>query len=441
MEFACMVRTKYLLLPGDDEFERKKWSLQELSTELADQTSLFGLARAQVVTKLREDLKHRNERHDMQAIEQWFSTVNFANSSEKITAKTAGVYTKIITRFFYDPAVAEVVQHLDNHFGRNHSLATISVLDQICQKTSLPQAIVLEGKLLRWVVDGIAVHTLRHNLKKPVPREEIMKSLVPVLLLQRRVAIYFTTKYKFRNEADIVYINNRSPEHVMANLFSSMRTYHAAFPKGTPLAYEFTGMDATLQPAATLTNIAWMGQLSETQNELITFIREFFDFRPDIIAVANRTLASCYNVTAEAFLNVRDFKESLIFNMDRFTEEYEKQQYVDQASTLPPVAIPLPVQAPDSQASTVGVPLEEDPYHIITPTLHTCTAIRDRTHLRCIHTSSVACCVHSANAHVWHVGGVALVRAFGILFRPRGTDGIGSCSPGSHIYQHLSPLP
>ena len=122
-----MVRTKYLMLPGDDEFERKKWSLQESSTELADQTVLFGLARAQVVTKLRNDLKARSERHDMQAIEQWFSTVTFASSNDKITAKTAGVYTEIITPFYYDPLVAEVVHHLDNHFVKNHSLATISV--------------------------------------------------------------------------------------------------------------------------------------------------------------------------------------------------------------------------------------------------------------------------------------------------------------------------
>ena len=149
MSFACMVRTKYLLLAADDDFECKKWSLQEFNTELAQQTALFGLARAQVVTKLRDDLKARSERHDMQAIEQWFSTVTFASSNDKITAKTAGVYTKIITRFYYDPFVAEVVQHLDNHFGKNHSLATISVLDQICQKTALRQTAQLEAKLLR----------------------------------------------------------------------------------------------------------------------------------------------------------------------------------------------------------------------------------------------------------------------------------------------------
>jgi hypothetical protein len=40
MSFACMVRTKYVLLAAEDDFERKKWSLQEYSMELADQTSL-----------------------------------------------------------------------------------------------------------------------------------------------------------------------------------------------------------------------------------------------------------------------------------------------------------------------------------------------------------------------------------------------------------------
>ena len=40
----------------------------------------------------------------------------------------------------------------------------------------------LETKLLRWVVDGIAVHILRHNLKKALPREEIMKTIVAKMM-------------------------------------------------------------------------------------------------------------------------------------------------------------------------------------------------------------------------------------------------------------------
>jgi hypothetical protein len=233
----------------------------------------------------------------MQAIEQCFSTVNFANSSDKITAKTAGVYTNIITRFNSDPAVAEVVHHLDNHFGRGHSLATISVLDQLCQNTSLPHAAQLETQLLRWVVDGIAVHTLRHNLKKSLTRDYIMQTLVPCLLLQIRVAIYFDHKYRFKNDPYIEYIDARSPERVMHSLFGSMRTFHAAFPQGTPFDYKFAGVGSTTTHVAEV-NISWMGQLSDVQIEVITFVRNFFDFRPDIIAVASRTLALNRNVTS-----------------------------------------------------------------------------------------------------------------------------------------------
>ena len=66
--------------------------------------------------------------------------------------------------------------------------------------------------------------------------------------------------------------------------------------------------------------------------------------------------------------------------MVRFTEEADKQSYVDMAPMLVPATIiQLPEQMPRSEVTTAVVPLAEDPDHI-THAQHACIAIHVRTH-------------------------------------------------------------
>ena len=83
-EFGQMVRTRFVLLPDKDDFERRKWSLPEGTKELSEQTVLYGISRITAVTEVRNDLMARKQDHDHNAVSKWFSTVKVSSSSEKL---------------------------------------------------------------------------------------------------------------------------------------------------------------------------------------------------------------------------------------------------------------------------------------------------------------------------------------------------------------------
>ena len=358
-EHAQMIRTRFILLPDKDEFERKKWSLQESTKELSEQTVLYGISRVLAVADVRDDLALRKQSCDHVAVSAWFSTVKVSSASEKITSKTAQTYLRIHARFETAIGTVDACRQMDNHLGKNHALASTSVLEICVGRTSCPSNTALEAKLLTWVVEGLAVQTLRKNL--PSNSKEGVKDILPLLLLQRRCVTYIASKYPFADEDGVTYAEGRSPSKIFKEVFGTYKKFHDTFPKGNKLEFKFTSLDDG-QPQQQSSSVdglfLWIGQLAELQQEMVSFLRAFLDFRADIVAIANRALSSKKDISAESFLSMQDFVDGQILQMNVWTEEYSKMLLSEQKQPEPASQTPVSVLAqPQPAASTP--PLDE----------------------------------------------------------------------------------
>jgi hypothetical protein len=236
---ARMVRTRFFYLPDVDAFERKKWGLQETASELSEQTSLYGFKRILVVVHIQQMLNARSLKCDATSIAAWFREVQFASSSESITAKTASTYLKIYNRFSDVPAIEELLETLDSVYGRRHTLSNTSVLDTLCQRTSIPTNRELSTRVLAWVAEGIAVLHVRGTLRPDAGRDSVRDRVVPALLLKRRVVVYMAGKFRFNN-GDRAFAPGRAPGEVLREVFGTYRAFHTAYPKG----YKLDGIGA-----------------------------------------------------------------------------------------------------------------------------------------------------------------------------------------------------
>ena len=205
------------------------------------------------------------------------------------------------------------------------------------------------------------MQTLRKNV--PQQTKETVKEIVPVLLLQRRCVSYIVSKYTFEDEDGVTYALGKSPSKVFKEVFGSYQSFHCTFPKGNPLGFRFTSLDD--QPAdrpvveSSDVNFLWIGQLCELQQDMLTFLRAFLDWRADIMAIANRALAIRKDISAEAFLSQQDFVDGQILQMNLWAEEYSKMSQAKLEPERPPE--PLPPQQPTAQPQLERPSEEEEP--------------------------------------------------------------------------------
>ena len=159
----------------------------------------------------------------------------------------------------------------------------------------------LQTKLLEWVLSGIFVATLRSITSASMTREAV-KSTMCDLLFKRKVIMYLTAKFKFRDEEDKVYMQGKSPTEVH-HVFTSFLEFHKAFPKGTPVpTYEDDAAEST-------SSNVWLGMLSELQQQVEAFKRDLLDCRPKIQTIIKSFLMMVPNATAEAFFDREDVKK------------------------------------------------------------------------------------------------------------------------------------
>eukprot|EP00974_Lingulodinium_polyedra_P049347 4742342-Lingulodinium_polyedra.AAC.1 len=229
---ARQVRTRFLYLPDTDEYERRKWTMQETAVELADNTNLTGYQRVLAVVGVRDMLAARSLPCTNVAVAAWFKKANMSTTQEPLTAKTIGIYTKIHGRVHGLGRATALLVQLNSLFGRKHVLAHVSVLDYACQKTAMPDASALAAKVLEYVVEGLAVLMLRGDLKQDATRDHVVQKVIPALLLIRRCTVYLVNKFRFKDEADKHYLENRAPSCVLQKVFGNYSTYHDSFPKG-----------------------------------------------------------------------------------------------------------------------------------------------------------------------------------------------------------------
>ena len=150
--------------------------------------------------------------------------------------------------------MGDTILHLDARFSRQHVLSNITTLSQLCQRTSLPQTPKLQDKLLQWVIQGLAVQQLRGNLDAGASREMLVEKTMPILLLQRRVVVYLSSKFRFMDEEGVVYQSGKSPESALGGVFTNYCEFHSSFPRGRPLESKFVSIKEDITRSRSSTN-------------------------------------------------------------------------------------------------------------------------------------------------------------------------------------------
>ena len=315
-EVGKRCRTRFLLLPDEDEANRSKWSLQEKADSVSENAAaMVGYKRTVGVVEVSSNLRLRNLPCDAQAVANWFNTINFNNAEDAISKKIVQLYTRVHGRLTALPEICERLDQTESHFNRKHVFAGIAFLDQLCGKTGLPQNPSLQGQLLLWCVEGMLVMMLRKDIKPDVGRETAVSKLVPKLLLLRRIITWLANRFRYSANPGTTYREKYDPGTVMKTLFGSWSSYHKAFPKGRPLdAEDTTEVGAT-------PDMTFITKLPDSLQQLIDFCCALMDCRSDVDAILSAAVGMDPMMSAEAFFERRrDLVSEEIFDIKSFVE-------------------------------------------------------------------------------------------------------------------------
>ena len=134
-QHARSAKVRFMYLPDDDEFERRKWILAENTAQTADAMVLVGLKRIFAVAGVQEMLHARQAPSTPEAVAAWLNRAKVKGVSDRVV-KTM---LKIHGRFVNQRRCGEIVEELDCAHGGSHALTNVSTLDILCAKTACPK--------------------------------------------------------------------------------------------------------------------------------------------------------------------------------------------------------------------------------------------------------------------------------------------------------------
>jgi hypothetical protein len=196
----------------------------------------------------------------------------------------------------------------------------------------------VSDKALTWIVEGLVAKGLRGTIEPTLDRTSLIEVQAPVCLLFMRLVAYIHGKFQFRVEDGKCYMKDLSPPEVFRTVFASPFAMHYFFPRGKSVksANELGFNDA---PTAAPPN--FMPMLLPLQQELIMFLRDFFDERDDLMDVATQEVKREQMVSAQTFLERSEVKNAG-FDIVNIYSEYQLY-YTPALPPPPPAPAPGPV--------------------------------------------------------------------------------------------------
>ena len=342
---AKAIHVRFVYLPDLDDSMRARWDLMEKSKSSAESDLLRGFRRTLAVEGVRRSLASRCKPHGAAEVTAWFSSVHF--ESEKMTKDIVAQHLKIYDRIATNKKSSAMLDEMESRWGRFHGLSSLTALDLVCKKTSLPKNKPLESALITWVIHGIAVACARGHSE--VPKASSVGTFSNILLLVRRVVFYLLNRFPPRTQS------GKDMKDTLLKLFGDWLGFHKAFSKGEAL--EPMG----LAPPEMETTV--LGQLDDTSQSLAEFLTILMDLRSDVYVLLKTATAQSALVSPDAWLMREDVKAAGIFDLTDFGEKYNQpreQEPVPQEPSLPPPpAGPTPVTLDFSEELSNEAPASE----------------------------------------------------------------------------------
>lgn len=348
---AKRIKTRFFLLPSDDDAARKKWQLQEGSDAISDNTAtLVGYKRTIGVAEVQMNLRERGHDHDATAIAEWFKKIRFNDASDQITAKEAGRYLRVHARLTANPVMCERLDMLESHYGRRHGLISVTTLDALCAKTTTSSNPTLSTTLLTWVIDGITVHMLRGTIKHDTSRETLIGKWTSKMMLIRRVVQWLTGRFRWTPDASAVYVHGFDPATVAETMFGSWGNFHRWHPRGKCLDEAVPETTAN-----TCTRVTAIGKLSQTHRAILEFCTCLMMCEGDVDSIVSQAVAQEAMMSAESFFERRtDLKSLKIFDLSAICDAHK-------AETKPQAPVPTPAAAETQNVDDQTEEIEQVP--------------------------------------------------------------------------------
>ena len=153
------VRVTFHLCSSDDNANQLKWKLEQNVENIAANQTLKGWKRICGYAAIRDDLKERHLPHNGDSVSDWLSKAKVT-----ISGKNVGALLRVYDRMTAAGAsVMRALEAMESEYQSEHYLSNTSVLQMICEKTSVNKNSLLQNALLNWVVQGLVARTLAVN--------------------------------------------------------------------------------------------------------------------------------------------------------------------------------------------------------------------------------------------------------------------------------------
>ena len=192
---ARCLKVRFELLVLDEQFEMKKWELNEKSLLSAETQILQGIKKALAVQGVQDMLSREGLPHAPKDLEKWFKAARI--TSQDMSARVISTMLKVATRFQSAVECRLILTELDSAFGSKHSFQNTTSLDIACQKTGVKNNNKLATSLLQWCLSLCRDEMLRGDMPPEVGHVGL-KAAFTRYLLKRRLVAYLVRKFTWK---------------------------------------------------------------------------------------------------------------------------------------------------------------------------------------------------------------------------------------------------
>ena len=127
-------------------------------------------------------------------------------------------------------------------------------------------------------------------------RDILGGKIVPKFLLVRRIAMFLLSRFKYKPQPDVTYLDGFDPENVGKTLFGGWASFHHAYPAG--MSMDQVVEDKTSPVVATL---AFLTKLAPSQTHMLELIANLMSCQGDVDAIVAHSVSQDPVMSADSF--------------------------------------------------------------------------------------------------------------------------------------------
>ncbi|CAE7283149.1 unnamed protein product [Symbiodinium sp. CCMP2592] len=301
---ARSYRVRYVLIPDDEQCERRKFELAEEVEDDKEVLTLQGFRQLRAVHMLQEFLRQRGKPCDAEAIEKWLGP-----KIKNLKAPKIKMMVRIYERMNH-PEVESLIVALDDEFGSSHCFNHLFALDIISSKTWIPKNEPGSIALLKWCMEIICANIMQGRVSAKLTKEGMVQE-VAIALLKKRVATFCINKFAGEDKGDVTYEPHRAPSQVLSAIFSSFSAVRSS---------------GIMESSTASSSLGWLGLLPAYQIDVIMFLAKVLRGHASLDEIFDHCVTQDKIVPAETALVCEKMLKSGLFDLSGLLESKKESE-------------------------------------------------------------------------------------------------------------------